>query len=199
MAFHQRQVSAAQLVVMLVSQCALTNMTACSVLCSLRSTLCLRYPPDVITVGIIALTIAHKKCAPPVRHNRAGEFAPPWHEELFNVDKATLDEIGMVTLDALEPPFCFEVYPIPQQNAAAASSSTSAASSTAASSSAAAAKPRASSTSTSSTAPQQHVSSQSKSAAPSVPSRLPPPPHHVPPTLPPGHNPHRRRNTLVVP
>ena len=59
---------------------------------SLRSTLCLLYPPDVICVGVIALSLKYKEMAEPVRHGAAvTAHTKPWHEELFGVDRQIIE------------------------------------------------------------------------------------------------------------
>ena len=58
---------------------------------SLRSTLCLEYPPDVVCVAVIALSIKYKQLDEPVRAGPSVLSAKPWHEELFGVDKKTID------------------------------------------------------------------------------------------------------------
>jgi hypothetical protein len=57
---------------------------------SLRSTLCLQYPPDLICVGVISLSLTYKQYEQPVRAGGSAQ-ARPWHEELFDVDRQTID------------------------------------------------------------------------------------------------------------
>jgi len=59
---------------------------------SLRSTLCLRYPPDVVCVGVIALSLKYKGMPEPTRYGATvTQTTKPWHEELFDIDRATID------------------------------------------------------------------------------------------------------------
>jgi len=62
---------------------------------SFRSTLCLRYPPDVICVGVISLAIKFRKIPEPRPHNEpAGQQSGQrWFEELFGLDAAAIDDI----------------------------------------------------------------------------------------------------------
>ena len=65
--------------------------------------MCLRYDPNVLCIGVIALAIRQQKLPQPVKHDTiSGPDTKPWYEELFGVKKETIEIIEDMILTALE-------------------------------------------------------------------------------------------------